>query len=190
MPTSERLCKKEWEVRDVDIDVARRLVESEHYAMGASNTATYLHGLFRVGDIFQEQCVGVAWWIPPTKGAALHTYPKNWKGVLSLSRLAIRPDVPSNASTFLMSASRRLIPIDTWPALVTYAHIWRGHTGAIYKTDNWKYIGLTKPERIYQLNGRMIARKAGGHTRTHAEMIALGAICLGSFPKHKYAMFR
>src|ERR1017187_8562735 len=81
-----RLRKTDWTVRDVEIDVARRLVEAEHYAAGASNTATYLHGLFREGDIFEEQCVGVAWWIPPTRTAAKAAYPENWKGVLALSR--------------------------------------------------------------------------------------------------------
>ena len=117
MNPANRLRKSEWTVRDVDISVARRLVESEHYAAGASNTATYLHGLFHEGDIFEEQCVGVAWWLPPTKSAALATYPANWKGVLSLSRLAICPEVPANACTFLLARSRRLIPAEVWPCL-------------------------------------------------------------------------
>ena len=39
---------------------------------------------------------------------------------------------------------------------------------------------------VYTLNGRMIARKAGPKTRTHAEMLALGAVCEGAFPKHKF----
>lgn len=47
-------------------------------------------------------------------------------------------------------------------------------------------IGPTKPERVYTKNGRMLARKAGGRTRTHAEMLALGAVCLGAFAKHKF----
>lgn len=185
-----RLRKSEWVVRDINIDFARRLVEREHYAAGASNTATYLHGLFRAGDIFEEQCVGVAWWIPPTRTAAEATYPANWKGVLALSRMAILPDVPANACTFLLSRSRKLIPPDVWPCLVTYADEWRGHTGAIYRADNWQYAGKTKPERVYTISGRMTSRKAGGHTRTHAEMLALGAVMVGSFPKHKYVKIR
>ena len=186
----ERLRTAEWTVRDVEIGVARRLVEFEHYAAGASNTATYLHGLFREGDIFEEQCLGVAWWIPPTRSAAEATYPANWKGVLALSRLAIRPEVPTNACTFLLARSRKLIAADVWPCLVTYADEWRGHTGAIYRADNWQYVGKTKPERTYQINGRMVARKAGGNTRTHAEMLALGAQMVGSFAKRKFVMIR
>jgi hypothetical protein len=67
--------------------------------------------------------------------------------VLCLSRLAILPDVPANACSFLLARSRRLIDDKAWPCLVTYADEWRGHTGAIYRADNWQYEGLTRPER-------------------------------------------
>lgn len=187
---TERLRKEEWEVRPVDIAVARRMVEQLHYAAGASNTATYLHGLFKVGEIFDEQCVGVVWWLPPTKSAALATYPANWQGVLSLSRMVIRPGVPKNACTFLISRSVRMIPSKDWPCLVTYADDWRGHTGGVYRAAGWQYVGKTKPERCYVMQGRMVARKAGPKTRTHSEMVALGAECVGSFAKHKFTKDR
>jgi hypothetical protein len=183
---TDSLRKSDWVVRPVSINPARRLVERYHYAAGASNTATYLHGLFRKDSFFDEECCGVAWWIPPTKGAALATYPARWQGVLALSRLVVAPNIPKNACTFLLSKSRRLIDRVIWPCLVTYADEWRGHTGGIYRADNWTYAGKTKPERTYQLDGRMIARKAGGNTRTHAEMLAIGAVCVGSFSKHKF----
>lgn len=182
--------KKDWVVRDVSIAVARRLVEEFHYAKGASNTATFLHGLFREGDAFDEQCVGVARWIPPTKSAALATFPVNWQGVLSLSRMAIVPGMPTNCCSFLLARSRALIDAKRWPCLVTYADDWRGHSGAIYKADNWSYAGKTKAERTYQIDGRMVARKAGGKTRKHAEMLELGAEMVGAFAKHKYVLVR
>jgi hypothetical protein len=184
--TSKGIRAAEWEVRPVNIAVARDLVTRYHYAAGASNTATYLHGLFPVGALMDAECCGVAWWIPPTRGAAEATYPANWQGVLSLSRLVIVPDMPRNACTFLLARSRKLIGRALWPCLVTYADEWRGHTGAIYRADNWRYVGRTKPERLYTIAGRMVARKAGGHTRTHAEMLALGAVLVGSFAKHKF----
>jgi len=169
-----------------NLSVAAELVRQYHYAAGAANTATYLHGLFRIGAFWETECMGVAWWIPPTKSAALATYPANWQSVLCLSRLVIAPGVPKNACTFLLARSRKLIDRSAWPCLVTYADDWQGHSGAIYRADNWHYVGKTKPERLYTLGGRMIARKAGPTTRRHDEMIALGAECLGSFAKHKY----
>lgn len=182
-----RLRADEWEVRPMsDLSIAVEMVKRFHYAVGASNTAVYLHGLFRKGAFWETECQGIAWWIPPTRTAAEATYPPNWQGVLALSRLVIVPSVPKNACTFLLARSRKLIDRALWPCLVTYADEWRGHTGAIYRADNWQYIGKTRAERVYVVNGRMTARKAGPHTRTHAEMLALGAELIGSFSKHKY----
>jgi hypothetical protein len=181
------LRKKDWEVRPLGRERALELVQDHHYARGGSNTHTYLHGLFPKGAFFDADCVGVAWWLPPTKSAGLATYPENPQGVLALSRLAIVPDMPTNAASFLIGASIRLIDRDRWPCLVTYADLWRGHTGAIYKATNWVYRGLTKPQPVYILDGRLVSRKAGPKTRTHEEMLRLGAEFLGLFPKHKFS---
>jgi hypothetical protein len=185
-----RLRKEDWEVRPVSIAVARELVRRYHYAKGASNTRTYLHCLFQKGAFFDDDCLGVAWWIPPTRSAAEATYPANWRGVLSLSRLVIAPGVPKNACTFLLARSVALIPANDWPCLVTYADDWRGHTGRIYRASNWQYIGKTRAEVTYTIDGVMTARKAGGHTRTKAEMLAIGAQCEGNHAKHKYVLMR
>lgn len=40
---SARALASEWQVRDIPIATARALVEANHYAAGASNTATYVH---------------------------------------------------------------------------------------------------------------------------------------------------
>lgn len=182
-----RLRKEEWEVREVPIAVGRELVTRLHYARGASNTRTFLHGLFRRGD---PVCVGCAWRIPPTRSAAEATHPAHWQGVLALSRLVIEPAVPANACTFLLSRSARLIPADVWPCLVTYADDWRGHTGAIYRAANWAYAGKTAAEETFTIGGVMTSRKAGGHTRTRAEMLALGAVSQGRHAKHKFTLLR
>ncbi len=130
--------------------------------------------------------MGAAWWIPPTKSAALATYPANWRGVLALSRLVVAPNVPKNACTFMLAASRKMIDRRRWPALVTYADEWQGHTGTIYRADNWQDVGRTAPGATFVLNGRMIARKAGPRTRTRAEMESLGAEMIGRFAKRKF----
>lgn len=185
-----RLKKSDWTVRDVPISVARPLVEKYHYARGASNTRTFLHGLFPLNSTRDEECVGVAWWIPPIKGAALATYPLNWRGVLALSRLVVVPGIPKNACTFLLSRSVKLISKSVWPCLVTYADDWRGHTGGIYRACNWTYVGKTKAGDTYTIDGVMTSRKAGAHNRTKAEMLALGAVCEGKHEKHKFVLNR
>lgn len=189
IPTSPlQLNKSQWVVAGCDQAVALRFIEMEHYAKGASNTATYLHGLYPSSWHWYAQCKGIAWWIPPTRSAAEAWAGDLWEGVLSLSRLAIAPDVPKNGCSFLLSKSVRLIDRQRWHTLVTYADTWRGHTGAIYRACGWEYCGETKPEAVYTIDGRMVARKAGPRTRTHAEMLALGATFHGRFSKHRYCL--
>jgi hypothetical protein len=177
----------DYEVRDVPLSVCQELVARYHYARGGSNTATFKHGLFKKNE---EPCLGVAWWIPPTKSAALATWPENWRGVLALSRLVIVPDVPKNAATFLLGQSVKRIRREArWECLVTYADQWQGHTGGIYKASNWEYVGLTQPEACFvDASGRMTARKAGPKTRTRQEMQDLGCAMIGKFSKHKFRL--
>lgn len=189
IPTSTlQFSKREWIVCDADVDIARVMIEREHYSRGAANTYTYLHGLFPRGWHWHAECAGVAWWIPPTMHAARALAGEEWRGVLSLSRLAIMPDVPKNAASFLISKSVRLIDRSKYHTLVSYADGWRGHSGAIYLAAGWTYDGTTNPETVYTLRGRMVARKAGQRTRTHAEMIALGAKLEGRFSKHRFVL--
>jgi hypothetical protein len=187
-PQGDCLRKSEWEVRPIDLTVAYDLVRAYHYAKSGANTATFLHGLFRCADWMN--CLGVAWWIPPTKTAAIATWRGDWRKVLSLSRLVIAPEVPKNAASFLIGESVRLIRADgRWECLVTYADEWRGHTGRIYRATNWEYMGMTAKESTFlTAGGVMVARKAGGHTRTRAEMQELGHTDVGKFAKHKFRM--
>lgn len=62
IPTSTlQLRKKDWTVDGVSQEVARKLVEGNHYARGASNTFVALHGLYPRGWLWYSHCVGVAW---------------------------------------------------------------------------------------------------------------------------------
>ena len=114
-----RVRKSEWAVRPIALAVCQDMVEREHYSGGGANTATYRHGLFELAR--PAAIRGIAWWLPPTKAAAKFIYPEDWQGVLALSRLAIEPDVPKNAATFLLARSRKMIDRKRWPCLVTYA---------------------------------------------------------------------
>ena len=175
-------------VQDISISTARNLVEKYHYAKGASNTATFLHGLI---DKLAGTIVGCAWWIPPTKNAAMFTCPDHdWRKVLSLSRLVIVPDTPSNAASYLLGRSIRLIRTDgRFDALITYADTYRGHTGSIYKATNWEYRGKTKPMPVWvSSDGQIMGRKRGRKTLTYGEMRQRGFKLEGRFPKHRFRM--
>ena len=177
---------KDWEVKDVTPAEARAFVCLHHYSKGCSHTRVYSHGLYRAGG---DILLGVAIWLPPTKGAAQTVNSEQWRKVLSLSRLAIHPDVPNNAATFLMGRSIRIIRQEgRFVSLVTYADEFMGHTGAIYRASNWVYLGRVKgTPRWEDANGRQVAIKSTVN-RTYAQMRALGYRNVGTFAKHKFLM--
>lgn len=151
---SNRLRKSEWYVGDCDIIPARRMIARHHYAAGAGNTAVDIHGLYRRSD---DLLCGVAWWQPPTRGAA-SSFWTDPNEVLNLSRLVIVPEVPKNAATFLLMRSVRLIG-NQWPCLITYADTMQQHTGHIYRCAGWELMGMTKSEAAYRIGGRLVSRK-------------------------------
>jgi hypothetical protein len=183
----ERLKRQDWCVKDIPLAQCRDFVCKHHYSKGCSNTRVYSHGLFKNAD---ETLYGVAMWLPPTKVAAQSVNRNQWQKVLSLTRLACRPDAPKNAASFLMAASIRLIKGDgRFVSLVTYADVRMGHTGAIYKATNWQYVGEMKgsPAWVDPKTGRQVARKAT-KSRTKQDMLDLGYECIGIFGKHKFIM--
>lgn len=184
---TSHLRRNDYDVKPFPLDAAQEMVRLEHYSHGGSNTRTFCHGLFPAGCDMVNECKGVAWWIPPTKAAAKANWSGDWRKVLVLTRLVIVPGMPTNAASFLLGRSIRMIArTRQWECLLTYADEAEGHTGAIYRATNAEYLGMTAPERRYVKNGRMIARKAGGYTRTHAEMIELGAEIAVVSRKHRF----
>ena len=176
----------DYRVETIPLAQAQELVKAYHYSGGGSNTATFRHGLVRNSD---GKVLGCAWWIPPTKSAAMANHDGDWRKVLALSRLVVAPEVPRNGASFLMARSIRLIKQDgRWEKLLTYADSWQGHSGNVYRSAGWEFLGETKPERVYVRDGRMMGRKRGGKTLRHGEMLEQGFECLGSFSKARFGI--
>lgn len=184
---STHLRKADYLVRGIELSEARALVEAHHYAKGGSITRVFTHGLAHRDA--PEAILGAAWWLPPTKAAAV-SVDENWRGVLSLSRLVIVPGMPTNAASFLLGQSIKLIRKDPrWTSLVTYADSGQGHTGAIYRATNWEYAGMMPGHTTWKTpEGGQVSRKSTNKTRNHAEMAALGYINAGRSGKHKFTM--
>ena len=164
----------------------RTVVETWHYSRSVPNTSTYRHGLY-LRSRPEGSCFGAALWIPPTRTAAESVAGDEWRGVLCLSRLVVRPEVPPNGATFLLGGSMRAIDRLRWPVLLTYADTAHGHTGAIYKATNWIELGETPAGDVWiDGEGRQCGRKRGGKTLRRAEMLARGYRQLPSLPKIKF----
>lgn len=197
---SNPLRSADWLVRPIDPMLGRALIARYHYAGGTANTTTGCHGLVNRAT---RAVAGVAWWIPPTRGAAEACLRGNakldvkdvsadheWRDVLSLSRLVILPGLPTNAASFLMMRSAALLD-RRWTVLATWADTERGHTGGIYKAAGWEPLGLSQPTDVWvDADGRRVARKAGPNTRTHDAMRGLGHVFLGYFAKHRFRLVR
>jgi hypothetical protein len=182
------LQKKDWIVKKIELDVARKVIERCHYAGGGSNTRVYVFGLFRRDD--QENCLGASWWLPPTRTCAVSVDRENPNGVLSLSRLACDDAAPKNSESFLLSHSVRMIDNSRWPSFVTYADGWKNHSGSIYLAAGWKFAGLTKPRPRYLKDGLLVSVKRGPKTKSHWEMLREGCEFLGSFPCKKFVLLK
>jgi hypothetical protein len=169
------------------VDITQReaveFIEAQHYTQGAPNTSVARHGLRRISD---GRLAGVALWLPPTKPAAA-SVASDWRGVLSLSRLCVAPEVPGNGASFLLGAGMRMLDRGRWHTLLTYADTREGHTGAIYLATNWKRIGeVAGSDAWVGPDGERRGRKRGGRNYSAAEMRDLGFTRLPAMPKVKF----
>ncbi|MFT4258032.1 hypothetical protein [Microbacterium sp.] len=173
-------------IEDIPHAAALDLVQRYHYAKGGSNTAVFRHGLFRAG---QSEPVGVAWWLPPTKPAAVSVAGDGRKGVLVLTRLVVAPEIPTNGASFLLGRSiRRIRQNPRWTHLVTYADEGEGHLGQIYRATNWEYQGAMRGHPGWvDKEGRRVSVKAATN-RTYEEMEEMGLTKLPASRKHKFTM--
>lgn len=182
------LVASEWDVRDMPMHgEAEQIIRQFHYSQSCPNTSTYRHGLYSAADGIFALPYGVALWIPPTRTAAEHLAGSDWQGVLSLSRLVVIPDVPTNGASFLLGRSMRMIDRRRWPVLVTYADTNQGHTGAIYRATNWRCDGEVPAGDVWESpTGSLQGRKRGRFTRTADEMRQLGFTRRPSSPKIRF----
>jgi hypothetical protein len=185
-PAGSHLRKSDYAVRECPLGTALSFLREFHYAGGRATTCTYGHGLFR-----RNCLVGVALWMPPTRVAAL-SVDDDWQGVLALSRLAVAPAEPTNAASFLLGRSMRLVAADRrFHTLLTYADERRGHTGAVYRATNWDYLGVVQGAASWvDSDGHQVSARFGPPTargtRTAAEMAGLGYERIASSRKHKF----
>ncbi len=108
---ANHLRRADWTVAPTEHRTAVRLVETWHYSKSAPNTSVARHGLYRRSDAaLTGDPYGVAMWMPPTRAAGESIAGEHWRNVLNLSRLAVAPDLPTNAASY----HRRHPP--AWPS--------------------------------------------------------------------------
>jgi hypothetical protein len=133
-----RLRRADWQVLPCAEFEAYQLVTQYHYSKNLGGNATYAHGLYKAAEWFAADIYGAALWCNAVFLSKRFDLPA---GPLMLTRLVVRPDMPTNAASFLLGQSMRRIDRKQWPVLVTYADTALGHTGAIYRATNWTHDG-------------------------------------------------
>ena len=187
---SNVLKKHEWKVAPIGMSSAVRLILSYHYSSSVSKQFVAIHGLFHITDDYNVLPYGVCWWQPLPSPSAAKFFHKDWKNVLSLSRLVCTPDAPKNAVSFMLSRSIKMLP-SRYHTLATYADTWQGHVGTIYKASNWQYLGLTDNKPVWcDVNDNNVSIRQGDTTRKVAEMESLGYKMIGRYAKHRDAYKR
>ena len=185
----------DYAVRFVELhEMGKVFIEIWHYSKSAGKTSIYRHGLYhRLDELTQIGPYGIALWHPAMRniGKGLDCEDNE---VLSLSRLAIEPGLPTNAASFLLGRSMKLIDRERWPVLVTYADTRMGHTGAIYKATNWRCDGEVPggtqwkaPDGSLRGVKRPINPVTGGRTQvSDCVMVEAGYVKLPPSPKIRF----
>ena len=170
----ENLSRHDWIVERAPHGEAVAAIHAWHYSKSAPNTGQTF-GLFARADYPMAPVAGAALWLPPTRRAAEAVAGEGWQGVLSLSRLAVAPELPRNAATFMLARSMRLLDRERWPILLTYADTRHGHTGAIYKATGWTLDAVTNAGTYWvTTDGRQVGRKRGKRNLSAANLRAQG----------------
>lgn len=167
------LVRAEWTVERIPHGEAVAAIHAWHYSRSAPNTGQTF-GLFRRDELPMAPVMGAALWLPPTRRAAEAVAGVDWEGVLSLSRLAVAPEMPRNSATFLLAASMRLLDRRRWPVLLTYADTQQGHTGAIYRATGWTLDAISTTGSYFVKDGRQVGRKRGKRNIPVAQLRADG----------------
>jgi hypothetical protein len=150
----------------------------------------YRHRLFESNQ--PMDCVGAALWRAPSEAAARSVAgDDDWHAVLNLARLVVAPHIPTNAASFLLGQSIRMIRRDgRFRVLVTYADETQGHTGGIYRATNWTYLGLNQGKEVWTSpTGQHVNQRTGASHRSRGEMETLGYRSQGIARKHKFVMY-
>ena len=147
---------KEYTVKIIDHYDAKSFVEKYHYSKSASHTSVLCTGLFKKNSL---DLLGISIWMCAPCGVA-KKYSDKMNDILTLSRVAIIPNMPTNTASFLIGQSIRILEkMQRYKMLITYADQRMNHTGIIYKATNWIYDGLTIPYYAWVDNeGKQISK--------------------------------
>ena len=143
---------KNCDIKIVEWDKIKLFLDTYHYqASGRS-------GVMNVAATHNNEIIAAIVFAYPVRQEIAMKQNVAYNKILELTRLCISPDFQSyNFATWFLARSRRLIKdIDI---LVAFSDPNFGHSGTIYKADNWMYNGQTSASYWYTTNKSKIVHK-------------------------------
>ena len=135
-------------VRPIPFPVARDFVIRHHYARGMHNGPTLCTGLFD-----GERIIGVIAFATPCSEAVRSCVfgPDRRGHVTELHRLVILDETPTNAESWFIARSLRLLRQHRadLEAIVSFADEGHGHRGTVYQASNALYYGAAPGQTAY-----------------------------------------
>lgn len=175
-------------VRPLSFPVARDFVMRHHYARGMHNGPTLCTGLFD-----GERLIGVLAFATPCSEAVRSCVfgPERRGSVTELHRLVILDATPTNAESWFIARSLRLLRqrCAHLEAIVSFADEGHGHRGTVYQASNALYYGAAPGQTAYlDPTGRLRHKRQCGHNVTRSEAQALGWAPVSTGRKHRYCL--
>lgn len=127
-----------------------------HYSDYVNIQAKHTFCLFRNGKFGIPEMIGVCIYTRPAGPSAGQTYhPESPDKVLELRRLCLIDETPKNSESYFVSRTLKWLRKNTdWEFVISYADAEQGHTGVIYRASNFKYLGVTKPGKRLEVDGK------------------------------------
>lgn len=128
------------------IDESRDFLNSFHYAQ-FGRTAKIIFGAY-----LDNKIIAVCKFSTPIRKEVATSISKKFSEVLELDRMCIHPKRHKKnfASWFISKCSKMTFDLfNKVTTLVSFADLTYGHIGSIYKSSNWKQVGIVKPDYYY-----------------------------------------
>jgi hypothetical protein len=153
-----------YDLREITLGDAARLVEAHHAYGGAANTAVACFGV-----VERSQVVAAYVWMPAARAVAAKVAPSAPGAALALSRMVAVPREARDlrhVSRPLRRQMRVLLDRGRWPVLVTYSDESIGHTGHVYRCSGWQPTDRVRRPAYQDAAGRRVSSYRAGVTAT------------------------
>ena len=146
----EKTCK-EYEVKLVKREDIKEIIEEWHYSHNINGVISdYCFGLF-----YKDELIGGMIYGRMAMANQWKKYGENAQDVIELRRLVCVDNTLRNAESYFIGKSLKYLKKETEiKKVVSYADLFFGHEGIVYKASNFKNMGKTAKGRVIIYQGK------------------------------------